>query len=70
MNRKVPVYLYGETESFMEIPFETFSVLQRGDMLSIAGSEGVGIKAYMVRYKESHIWETSEPGYALQVEEW
>lgn len=70
MNRQIPVYLYGEEEPFMTVPYETFTALGRGDMLSHAGSDGIGIVAFMVRYKEAHICETGEPEYALQVEEW
>jgi hypothetical protein len=70
MNRQIPVYLYGEAEPFMKIPYETFTVLQHGDMLSKAGNDGRGVVAFMVRSKEANINEIGEPEYALQVEEW
>jgi hypothetical protein len=71
MNRLVPVYRYGEAESFIKIPFEVFNTLQHGDTLSVPGDNGVGIKAYEVISKEAYIFGTDDPIYALQVdEEW
>jgi hypothetical protein len=53
----------------MKIPFGTFAVLNRGDILSVPGDDGVGIQAYTVVLKEVYI-EDGEPIYSLQVEEW
>ena len=70
MSRKVSVYLYGETEPFTYVPFEVFSALERGDMLSLPGIDDIGVMAFVVRYKEAHISGLGEPTYALLVEEW
>jgi hypothetical protein len=70
VSKLVPVYRYGEAESFIKIPFEVFDTLQHGDTLSVPGDNGVGIKAYEVLSKEAYIYGDDEPIYALQVEEW
>ncbi len=70
MNRTVPVFLFGEATPFTHIPYETFSVLQGGDILSIACDNETKAISFMVRQKEVYISSNAEPIYALQVEEW